>query len=188
METDTAESLFNIDAGTILARLHVVACQYIWNNFKKYSASFIQKSSSPIQIFNTGIVGMKPLTKSGILEGVTFDMSNKSKVYELGILVPKFKAEKDKYEDRIRLMMVLTHDVIRWYFIKFAGLYKIRNIGTYDLYGFLLNDNHLKAEDFKAYPDYKIPVDFKLPDQIDTDMTINNLCFKMKYELKLDTM
>ena len=107
---------------------------------------------------------MKPLTKTGVIEGVTFDLGNKSKIYELGILVPKFTAPKDKYEDRVRLMMVLSYDAIRWYFVKFAGLYKIRNISSLDLYGFLLNDSHLKAEDFKAYPDYKIPVDFKLPD------------------------
>ena len=211
MATDNNNPIFDIDASIILARLHIIACQYLRNNFKWKNMKSLHKGmttidiNQPIQVFNSGIVGMKKLPASGYPEGVTFDLTNKTGIYEVGILIPKTRIKngiiqdtsagrqgrnkgKDNYQTSLNFLCTLACEGLRLYLIKFLGLYKMKKLVPSDLYGFLVKDHLKTMESYQSYDDYEIQVDSDLPDSISTDMTFDNICFKAKYELRADIM
>lgn len=211
MAADNNNNIFEIDTSIILARLHIIACQYLRREYKWKNTKRLHKGmttidiNQPIQVFNSGIVGMKKLPATGYVDGVTFDLSNKTGIYEVGILIPKMKIQhgtiadnangkqglnkgKDNYQASLNFVSTLACEALRLYFIKFLGLYKMRKLVPSDLYGFLVKDHLKTMESYQSYDDYEIQEGGELPDSISTDMTFDNICFKTKYELRADIM
>lgn len=176
-----------MDVGDVLARLHISATL-------KLSDQPYFRNKTIVAVFNTGIVGMieNPTLDKVKNNGVQFDLTSSSKIYEVGVLIGKFEATtENEYVNRFNQCKEDARKALFDYFSAFAGKFKSKNIELSELHGFLVEEGTMPwtIDTYNEYQ-YQIPMHSEIPPswQGDSINWKNQLCFKIKYELDSDTM
>lgn len=190
--SDNNDPIFTLDIGTVLARLHLSSMQQLvkdasssgWDPNGNSNATFSA-------LINTGIVGMVDITKNGnpfnsssINKNVTFDLSNPSGIYEIGVVVCSCGPGPDDFDDA----RTNARQFLYKYFSGFATKFKAKDIEESDLVACLVEQN-LKMTDYDSYKQYKYTIPYEsLVSKGGSGTWTNQLCFKAKYAIDIDGM
>lgn len=202
---ESNDSLFTVNAGQILAKLHLGALQPIPSEI----------------ILNTGIKNMaKSATPDNIPADLVFDLTNKSGLYELGVVrtvkkitnaekaiaddtsltgkkdeIEKKREELNKQnEDLLNKEKSAAYKTIKAYFAVFSGKDAASKIKENEVIATPISDSVKATDAFKEYKDFKIPAleekedkDFKKKNK-DKKEWDRNFCFKVGFTVETETM